>query len=192
MRVLIRSGKKMSWRCMNDLLQQRILCMLHCVVRTVSSVIPPEPYPNHQMFIRQEVLRTTNHLLCLTSYRVFDMMWAAWKMLYPTVFLVLHVYSLPSELYQPSDRSLSAKLVPTFAGRGRHVSTADPYYHVLGFPDMSLYFFFQVAPQLCSLGWVALFSRQLNERHIRVLRPFVCWFRRFNSRRPEYPPLLQD
>jgi hypothetical protein len=32
------------------------------------------------------------------------------------------------ELYRPSDRRLSAKLVPTFADRGYHVvSVADPY-----------------------------------------------------------------
>jgi hypothetical protein len=32
-----------------------------------------------------------------------------------------------SELYQPSDRRLSGKLVPTFADRGCHVvSAADP------------------------------------------------------------------
>jgi hypothetical protein len=33
-----------------------------------------------------------------------------------------------SELYRPSDRRMSAKLVPTFAGRGcRVVSATDPY-----------------------------------------------------------------
>jgi hypothetical protein len=40
------------------------------------------------------------------------------------------------ELYQPSDRRLSAKLVPTFADRGcRVVSAADPYGRNLGFLD---------------------------------------------------------
>jgi hypothetical protein len=34
-----------------------------------------------------------------------------------------------SELYRPSDRLLSAKLVPTFAHKGCHVaSVTDPYY----------------------------------------------------------------
>jgi hypothetical protein len=60
-----------------------------------------------------------------------------------------------SELYRPSDRHLSAKLVPTFAGIGCHVvSVTDLYDRVLGFLDRSRYFFFQVAPQLYSRGWV--------------------------------------
>jgi hypothetical protein len=41
-----------------------------------------------------------------------------------------------SELYPPSDRRLSAKLVPTFADRGCHVvSVTDPYGRILGFLD---------------------------------------------------------
>jgi hypothetical protein len=39
-----------------------------------------------------------------------------------------------SELYRPSDRRLSAKLVQTFAERGCHVvSVMDPYGRILGF-----------------------------------------------------------
>jgi CBS-domain-containing membrane protein len=46
-----------------------------------------------------------------------------------------------SELYRPSDRRLSAKLVPTFADRGCHVvSVMDPYGNILGFLDRSRYF----------------------------------------------------
>jgi hypothetical protein len=60
-----------------------------------------------------------------------------------------------SELYRPSDRRLSANLVPTFADRGCHVvSVADPYVNILGFLDRSRYFFFEVAPKLYSRGWV--------------------------------------
>jgi hypothetical protein len=60
-----------------------------------------------------------------------------------------------SELYRPSDRRLSSKLVPTFADRGCHVVTVtDPYCRIVGFLDRSCYFFFQVAPQLYSRGWV--------------------------------------
>jgi hypothetical protein len=41
-----------------------------------------------------------------------------------------------SELYRPSDRRLSAKLVPTFADRGCHVvSVTDPHGCILGFLD---------------------------------------------------------
>jgi hypothetical protein len=60
-----------------------------------------------------------------------------------------------SELYRTSYRRLSAKLVPTFAGRGCHVvSVTDPCGRILGFLDLSRYFSFQVAPQLYSRGWV--------------------------------------
>jgi hypothetical protein len=59
------------------------------------------------------------------------------------------------ELYRKSDRRLSAKLVPTFEDRGCHVvNVTDPYGRILGFLDRSRYFFFQIAPQLYSRGWV--------------------------------------
>jgi hypothetical protein len=59
------------------------------------------------------------------------------------------------ELYRPSDRRLSAKLVPTFMDRVCHVvSVTDPYGRNLGFLDRSRYFFLQVAPQSYSRGWV--------------------------------------
>jgi hypothetical protein len=58
-----------------------------------------------------------------------------------------------SELYRPSDRRLSAKLLPTFADRGCHVvSVTEPYGRNLGYLDRSRYFFYQVAPQLYSRG----------------------------------------
>jgi hypothetical protein len=57
--------------------------------------------------------------------------------------------------FRPSDRLLSAMLVPTFADRGSHVvSATDPYGRNLGFLDRSRYLFFQVAPQLYSRGSV--------------------------------------
>jgi hypothetical protein len=57
-----------------------------------------------------------------------------------------------SELYRPSGRRLSAKLVPTTAYRGCHVVSAkDPYGRIVAFIDRSRYFF-QVAPQLYSRG----------------------------------------
>jgi hypothetical protein len=59
-----------------------------------------------------------------------------------------------SKLYRPRDCRLSAKLLPTL-DRGCHaVSVTDPYGRILGFLDQSRYFFFQVAPQLYSRGWV--------------------------------------
>jgi hypothetical protein len=44
-----------------------------------------------------------------------------------------------SELYLPSDRRLSAKLVPTFADRRcRVVSATDPYGRIVGFLDQEM------------------------------------------------------
>jgi hypothetical protein len=58
-----------------------------------------------------------------------------------------------SELYRPSDRRMSATLMPTFAERGCHVvSATDPHGRILGFLDRSRYYFFQAAPQLYSRG----------------------------------------
>jgi hypothetical protein len=60
-----------------------------------------------------------------------------------------------SEIYLPSDRRLRAKLLTTFAYWGCHVViTTDTYGRILGFWGLSRYFFFQVAPQLYSRGWV--------------------------------------
>jgi hypothetical protein len=58
-----------------------------------------------------------------------------------------------SELYRPSDRHSSAKLVPIFAVRGcQVVSVTDPHVRILGFLDQSRYYFLQVAPQFYSRG----------------------------------------
>jgi hypothetical protein len=58
-----------------------------------------------------------------------------------------------SELYRPSDRRLSVKLLPTFVGRVCHVvSVTDPYGRIPGVLDRSCYLLFQVAPQLYSRG----------------------------------------
>jgi hypothetical protein len=46
-----------------------------------------------------------------------------------------------SELYRPSDRSLSAKLVQTFEDTGFYVvSVTERYGHILDFLDRSRYF----------------------------------------------------
>jgi hypothetical protein len=58
-----------------------------------------------------------------------------------------------SELYRPSHRRLLSMLVPTFDDKVCHVvSVTDPYGRNIDFQDRSLYFFFQVAPQLYSRG----------------------------------------
>jgi hypothetical protein len=60
-----------------------------------------------------------------------------------------------NKLYRLSDRRLSAKLVPNFVERRyRMVSATDLYCYILGVLDRSRNFFFQVAPQLYSWGWV--------------------------------------
>jgi hypothetical protein len=60
-----------------------------------------------------------------------------------------------SELHRPSDRLLSAKLVPFSADRGASCSQrgGSPT-AVISVIDRSRYLFFQVAPQLYSRGWV--------------------------------------
>jgi hypothetical protein len=51
------------------------------------------------------------------------------------------------ELHRPSDRHLSAKLVPTFADWGFSVARAtDLHGRIINFLDWSLYIFFQVVP----------------------------------------------
>jgi CBS-domain-containing membrane protein len=48
---------------------------------------------------------------------------------------------------------LSTKLVSTFADRGCYVvSVTNPYGRILGFLDLSRYFFIQAAPQFYSRG----------------------------------------
>jgi hypothetical protein len=65
-----------------------------------------------------------------------------------------NLVALVRERTIPSDRRLSAKLVPTFVDRGCHVvSVTDPYGRNLDFLGQSRYYFFQVAPQLYSRGW---------------------------------------
>jgi hypothetical protein len=60
-----------------------------------------------------------------------------------------------SKLYRPKDRRLSGNIMSNFADRGCYVlSAAYPYGRTLDFLDQSRYFFFQVAPQLNSRGWV--------------------------------------
>jgi hypothetical protein len=60
-----------------------------------------------------------------------------------------------SELYWPSDRRLSAKLVPTLADREcRVVNAMNPHGRYFRFSRPEPLLFFQVAPQLSSRGWL--------------------------------------
>jgi hypothetical protein len=75
-----------------------------------------------------------------------------------------------SELYRPNNHRLLKKLVPTFADRGCNVvSVTDPYGRNFGIVYRSRDFFFQVAPQLYSRGWVD--HREINEL-------FICYWER--------------
>jgi hypothetical protein len=54
-------------------------------------------------------------LMCL---EVWENLWSAyWIIIIIIIIIIVQLWSA-SELYQPSDRRLSAKLVPTFADRG--------------------------------------------------------------------------
>jgi hypothetical protein len=80
--------------------------------------------------------------------------------LYPNISWLIIFLKTPwpvsaNELYRPSDRRLSAKLLTTFAYRGCHkVSAADPSrpYSRISRPEPL--FYFRAAPQLYSRGWV--------------------------------------
>jgi hypothetical protein len=75
-----------------------------------------------------------------------------------------------SELYQPSDRRLLAKLVPTFADRGCYVvSVTDPYGRILDFLDRIHYFFFQAAPHFYSRGRVDHFQTHYFSQNLVAL-----------------------
>jgi hypothetical protein len=75
-----------------------------------------------------------------------------------------------SELHRPSDRSLSAKLVSTFADRRCHVvRVMNSYGRILGFLDRSRYYFFQVAPQLYSRGYFSLIEHGQHRKREKKL-----------------------
>jgi hypothetical protein len=75
------------------------------------------------------------------------------------------------ELYRPSDRRLSAKLMPTLADRGCRVvsATNPPQSLISGFLDRSRHFL-EIAPQLPSRGWVD-----------PVLDPLLLWKKSGNA-----------
>jgi hypothetical protein len=81
---------------------------------------------------------------------------------------VYYCLKFPSNIYKKNSVAwVRERTIPTvrpplvgevstkFADRGCHVvSVTDPCGRILDFLDRSHYFFFQVAPQLYSLGWV--------------------------------------
>jgi hypothetical protein len=85
-----------------------------------------------------------------------------------------------SELYQPSNRSLSVRLMPTFVDKGCYVvSATDTHGCILGLLDRSRYYFFQVAPQAYSQGWVdpvpdPLLLRKSGSAGNGTRDPWIC------------------
>jgi hypothetical protein len=78
-----------------------------------------------------------------------------------------------SELYRPSERRLSAKLVPTFTDRGCHVvSVTDPYGRILGFfrPEPLLFLSSTISLRTITLDYWSLV--EINWRPTQVLK--VC------------------
>jgi hypothetical protein len=69
-----------------------------------------------------------------------------------------------SELYRPSYRCLSPKLLPHLWIDGATVSVMDLYGRILRFIDQSRYCFFPVAAQLYSRGWVDQVPNPLLQR----------------------------
>jgi hypothetical protein len=109
--------------------------------------VPSVIQPVASRYTNRAIIAHRTKINCVLRYTIHD-------------FFQIFQNKLPwpesaSELHRPSDRRLSAKLVLTFADRGFHVvKVTDLYGRILGFLDLSRYFFFQVAPQLYSRGWV--------------------------------------
>jgi hypothetical protein len=69
-----------------------------------------------------------------------------------------------SELYRPSDRHLTVKLVPTLADRGCCVvSVTDPHRRNIGFLDRSHYCFFQILNCTHETEWAPFQTHYFSE-----------------------------
>jgi hypothetical protein len=122
-------------------------------------------------------------LLC-----VFEISTRTSHRLYATFSIKIHTSKVLTPMasqsasgpYQSSDRHLSAKLVTTFADRGcQVVSAANPRGRNFDFLDRSRYYFFQVAPQLPSRGWVnpvpdPLLLKKSSRAGNRTRDPCIC------------------
>jgi hypothetical protein len=82
------------------------------------------------------------HIILMCSSIQFFISFYTYSLSYITKKTKLNSVALvASELYRPSDRSMSAKLVPTFADRGCRMGIAtDPHGRILGFLDRSRYY----------------------------------------------------
>jgi hypothetical protein len=109
--------------------------------------------------------------------------WPTTVFLTPSVELVTNnntVTLVRERSIRPNDCRLWPKLVTTFADTGcRVVSAADPYGRILGFLDRDRYFFFKVAPQFYSQGWLdsvpdPLFLRKSGNDGNRSRNLWIC------------------
>jgi hypothetical protein len=116
---------------------------IQTVAKSISTLTQRRHSKDHLFLISRYFFYCNNVFFCInTTYMTNNKNETPWP-------------EYASDLYRPSDRRLSAKLVPTFSDRGCHVvSVADSYGNNLDFLDRSLYLFFQVAPELYSRGWV--------------------------------------
>jgi hypothetical protein len=103
-----------------------------------------------------QVFKCTQNIACnYLSRKLRELSTKCSGMKHVSLFSITPWPEFASELYRPCDHPLSAKLVPTFSHRGcRVVSATDLYGRIFDFLARSRYFFFQVAPQLYSRGWV--------------------------------------
>jgi hypothetical protein len=106
------------------------------------------------------VLTATNYNQFLFQFCVSALMWY-WHITRQWLSVIIYALNLNSvslvhERIIPAERQpLVGKVTANVCDRGCHVvSVMDPYGRTLGLLDRSRYFFFQVAPQLHSRGWV--------------------------------------
>jgi hypothetical protein len=145
---------------MASVMQARFLYNLKAKLSDIPFIWKYYKLKHHYVKWRQKSLNVTRMQLCIGMRRIpFVLSRFSWTRLVShklSTKIEIPWLQSASELYRPSDRRLSAKLVPTFADRGCHVvSATDPYGSILGFLDRSRNFFiFEIVPQLYSRGWM--------------------------------------
>jgi hypothetical protein len=91
------------------------------------------------------------------------------------------LFESASVLCRPSDRRLSAKLVPTFADRGCHeVSMTDPYGRVLGFLPFFTHCVLSLLRFACQMNcrtliWHSWFAMAVQYPKTRLHAPLTVW-----------------
>jgi hypothetical protein len=141
---LVHTGQETNWSHLNVFLKQldwKYKDVTYLIASTTTCLLPQPPSPfNDESHSCHGVLCNFTVDNCST--------WNIIKKKTPWS-------ETASELYRPSDRRLSTKWLPTFADRGVPRGLRDgslrPYSR---FSRQEPLFFYQVAPQLYSRGWV--------------------------------------